>query len=54
LPSGAGRAVCGVYEIHPERVERARAALPEEGLLKRAALLVLVSLNSLRLLWARV
>jgi DNA-binding transcriptional ArsR family regulator len=42
LPSGAGRAVCGVYEIHPERVERARATLPEEGLLKRAALLLKV------------
>ena len=40
MPSGAGRAVCGVYEIHPERVERARAALPEEGLLQRAALLL--------------
>ena len=26
-----GRAVCSVYEIHPEAVERARAALPKEG-----------------------
>ncbi len=26
-----------MYEIHPERVERARAALPEEGILKKAA-----------------
>lgn len=31
MPSGAGRAVCGVYEVHPEAVEKARAALPEEG-----------------------
>jgi len=40
LPGGAGRTVCGVYEVHPERVERARAALPEEGALKRAAFLL--------------
>ena len=40
MPSGAGRAVCGVYEIHPERVEKARAALPEERVVKEAALLL--------------
>lgn len=34
------RAVCGVYEIHPERVEKARAALPEEAVLGKAALLL--------------
>ena len=40
MPSGAGRAVCGVYEIHPKRVEKARAALPEERVVKEAALLL--------------
>ncbi|MFN4073124.1 MAG: ArsR/SmtB family transcription factor [Thermus sp.] len=34
------RAVCGVYEIHPERVEKARAALPQEAALREAALLL--------------
>ncbi|WP_330848611.1 ArsR/SmtB family transcription factor [Thermus thermamylovorans] len=34
------RAVCGVYEIHPERVERARAALPGEAVLQEASLLL--------------
>lgn len=34
------RAVCGVYEIHPERVAEARAALPGEDLLQRASLLL--------------
>ncbi len=32
------RAVCGAYEVHPERVEKARAALPKEAALKEAAL----------------
>ncbi|RTI61060.1 transcriptional regulator [Thermus scotoductus] len=40
MPSGAGRVVCGVYEVHPERVEMARAALPEERVVKEAALLL--------------
>lgn len=40
MPSAAGKAVCGVYEIHPERVEKARLALPEEGVLKEAARLL--------------
>lgn len=44
MPSGAGegmaRAVCGVYEVHPERVEVARATLPEERVVKEAALLL--------------
>ncbi len=40
MPSGAGRAVCGVYETHPERVEKARAALPGEGVLREASLLL--------------
>ncbi|MFD3005410.1 ArsR/SmtB family transcription factor [Thermus tengchongensis] len=34
------KAVCGVYEIHPERVEKARAALPKEGVLQEAVLLL--------------
>ncbi|WP_018112135.1 ArsR/SmtB family transcription factor [Thermus igniterrae] len=34
------RAVCGIYEIHPERVEQARAALPQEALLQEASLLL--------------
>ncbi|MCS6868746.1 MAG: metalloregulator ArsR/SmtB family transcription factor [Thermus sp.] len=34
------RAVCGVYEIHPERVEAARAALPREAVLREAASLL--------------
>lgn len=34
------KAVCGVYEIHPERVDKARAALPQERVLKEAALLL--------------
>ncbi|GLV46836.1 transcriptional regulator [Thermus sp. LT1-2-5] len=33
-------AVCGVYEIHPERVELARAALPGEEVLREASLLL--------------
>lgn len=40
MPSGAGRAVCGVYEVHPERVEVARAALPKEEVLQEATLLL--------------
>ncbi|WP_243026684.1 ArsR/SmtB family transcription factor [Thermus albus] len=34
------KAVCGVYEIHPERVAKARVGLPQEGVLKEAALLL--------------
>ncbi len=34
------KAVCGVYEIHPERVAQARAGLPQEAVLKEAALLL--------------
>lgn len=34
------RAVCGVYEIHPERVAEARASLPTEGVLQQASLLL--------------
>lgn len=34
------KAVCGVYEIHPDRVEKARAALPKEGVLQEAVLLL--------------
>lgn len=37
MPSGAGRAVCGAYEVHPERVEKARAALPKERVLEEAS-----------------
>ncbi|WP_448377811.1 ArsR/SmtB family transcription factor [Fervidobacterium sp.] len=40
MPGGAGRTVCGVYEVHPERVEKARATLPQEGTLEKAALLL--------------
>ncbi|RTH19716.1 transcriptional regulator [Thermus scotoductus] len=40
MPSGAGRAVCEVYEVHPERVEVARAALPKEEVLQEATLLL--------------
>ncbi|ULR40017.1 helix-turn-helix transcriptional regulator [Thermus sp. NEB1569] len=34
------RVVCGAYGIHLEKVEKARAALPKEGVLKEAALLL--------------
>ncbi len=34
------KAVCGVYEIHPERVAQARASLPQEAVLKEAVLLL--------------
>ncbi|WP_114313393.1 ArsR/SmtB family transcription factor [Thermus caldifontis] len=34
------KAVCGVYEIHPERVAKARVGLPQEAVLKEAALLL--------------
>ncbi len=34
------RAVCGVYEVHPEAVERARSALPGEGRIAEAVTLL--------------
>lgn len=49
-----GQAVCGVYEIHPEAVERARAALPkEESILAVSRLLkALADPTRMRLLFA--